>query len=194
MVINHSDKWYHPLAVEDSMKILTTFALLSAVFAASANAATVTEFTAGDFGDEVETAYDLGTLDEGSNSISGFLYGGFDETDTLDLVRFTIAEGFELYDAGVTSFGLGFGVTYGAGIMTPDWEPIIGDEYDIGNGGSFSYGEVLGAGTYVFAIEAFPPRGEFFDISYDAYGLVRATDPVSEVPLPASAPLALAGC
>nr|MDJ0639418.1 hypothetical protein [Paracoccaceae bacterium] len=89
--------------------------------------------------------------------------------------------------------GLGLGVTYWAGILTTGGDAILGEEYGVGSGGAFANGEVLGAGTYFFAVEAFAPRREFFDIAYDAYGLVREAETINPVPLPASAPLALGG-
>ncbi len=87
------------------------------------------------------------------------------------------------------------GFQYQASLYTTSFETITFGLYDMGDGGSFSQGELLSAGEYIFSVRGFSASQEAdFSGEWTATGLVRAIetdDDTAVIPLPAGAPLIL---
>lgn len=190
---------------------------LAAAFAGLASpgmAATLSEST--DFANTLNLGNGAGsliTLDAGMNQINGFLDGTCATSavvaaiqcsstlaplDNVDVVKFTVPTGFELFDASIFMEGRApEGFQYSAGIYSTVFSLLTDDDYAMNAGGGFSNGEVLPEGDYLFRIAGETATQEArWGGAWVATGNVRAVptdddDDTAVIPLPAGAPLIL---
>lgn len=191
------------------------FLLLAAFagFAGPGLAATLSEST--DFANTLNLGNGAGsliTLDAGTNTITGFLQGDCEQSavvaritcsgtvppaDNVDVVRFTVPTGFELFDASIFMEGRApEGFQYSAGLYTTTFSLLTDDDYAMNAGGGFSDGEILPEGDYLFRVGGdLATQVGSWGGAWVATGEVRAVptddDDTAVIPLPAGAPLIL---
>ena len=182
------------------MKQIVAGVAIALGLATSASALTFTESS--DFSNVgVITLPSLGTLDTGLNEVSGTLNGSCDSAgeicfggpDRQDSFVVTVGAGTQLTDVNIVTEGGGpLGLTYGSNLRGPDSLVVADNGVAPLNSPTNYNGLTLGPGDYLFSIFSLnSDETGSFDFFWRASFSVEST--MSPVPLPAGAPLLLAG-
>lgn len=185
------------------MKPILLSAAIFLGLSAAAQAATLDESTifGGDFGNSSATAvYTLNT-DLGVNDVTGSLMGTCDGQycnggiDPADVFFFKVASGHKLDSVEVYMEGNPSGITYSALIYDDTYGGSVPNTFAMNNGGSVDLTGKNDTGVFELSIYGQQANGHTDDWAgyYSVYITTSAVSVGGAVPLPASAPLLLAG-
>lgn len=169
----------------------------------AAHAATLDESTifGNDFGNTSATAVHTLNTDPGSNDVLGALMGTCDGqfcsggTDPADVFFFKVAAGYKLDSVEVHMEGSPSGITYSALLYDENYGGSLPGTFAMNTGGALDLTGKLDTGVFELAIYGQQANGHTgaWAGNYSVYVTTSAVQVGGAVPLPASAPLLLAG-
>lgn len=169
--------------------------------ATGAQAAYIDESAFGDFDNVLGPGNDfVGSLDSGYNDIIGSLMGSCagtscnDGPDGQDSFEFAIFPGLQLDSISATMEGYPRGITWSIYVSDENSNVVL-ETFPMNSGGALDISGLDANGSYSVAIYGQNPGGYVGDWA-GSYNISINTSPVQvggAVPLPASAPLLLAG-